>query len=124
MPLEDPPDPVRRDLEAAPLLPTQLQAEAVGTPTGLSQCQGQNALLHHGWNRIRHPGLAALPRPQQLGSEADQLAAPAVVGRVVDAQQPASGANAAQLSGQREETEPAAVDDIIIGQGGASFCRF
>jgi hypothetical protein len=40
---------------------------------------------------------------------------------MVDAHQPAGGADAAHLSGQGKETEPAAVDDIIIGQGGASF---
>jgi hypothetical protein len=32
----------------------------------------------------------------------------------MDAQHPASGADAAHLSGQHEETEPAAMDDVIM----------
>jgi hypothetical protein len=39
----------------------------------------------------------------------------------VDAQQPACGADAAHLPGEREKTKPAAVDHVIIGQGGASL---
>ena len=119
--LENPPDPVTRDLEAAPLLTTQLQAEAVRPPARLGECQSQDALLDHGRNRIRHSGLAALSRPQQLGPKAHQLMLPAVVGRVVNPQQPAGSPYAAELPGQREQPESAAVDNIIIGQGGASF---
>ena len=37
---------------------------------------------------------------------------------MVDAQQPACGADAAHLPGEREKTKPAAVDHVIIGQGG------
>jgi hypothetical protein len=92
--------PVRQD-GAGGHSPPDRSAE--GSPQGLAErspwpgteppvIRGQDTLLDHGRNRIRHPGLATLPRPQQLGSEAHQLASLAIVGRVVNAQQPTSSA--------------------------------
>jgi hypothetical protein len=117
---EHTPDAVAGDSEAAPLGPAELQAQTVGPPARVGEGQGQDALPHHGRDRVRHPRPATLAGAQDLGAEADQLPLPAVGGRVVDAEHPAGGSDAAHLLGQCEQARAAAIEDIIIGHGGVS----
>src|SRR2546425_5723159 len=115
MATKETPHAVARDLDAAPLRATQLQADPVRTPTRECNCHSQDPLLNHGRDRVRHPRLTPLPRPQQLGAVSEQQASPAVIGGVVDTEHPAGCSHTAHLLGQSEQTKSTAIDDVIIG---------
>ena len=117
---EDPPDPVRGELEATPLLARQLRTQAVGTPARVGQGQPQHPLLDHRRDRVRHPRLATLARTQHLGAKGEQLPSPAIERRVVDSEHPTGCSDTAQLLGQPEQPQPTTVKHVIIGHGGAS----
>src|SRR2546430_17267117 len=62
MATKETPHAVARDLEAAPLRATQLQADPVRTPTRECNCHGQDSMLNHGRDRVRHPRLTLILR--------------------------------------------------------------
>jgi hypothetical protein len=62
----------------------------------------QDPLLDEGRRRVGHAWLPTFPGPQDVGAEADQLPAPGVVRRWVDAHRPAGGAHVAEFSGERK----------------------
>ena len=85
----------------------------------MTEGEGQHPLLDVLGCGVGHPGLSALPRPQDLQAEPVHLALPPVVRGVVDAHGPAGGPDA-DLLGEAKQPHPEPEQGIILGQGGAS----
>jgi hypothetical protein len=79
-----PVDAVGRDLDPAPLEPSQLIGDVLGTGAGMGQGKAEDAHLDVRRRCIRHPRTAALSWPEQLETVAVRSGLPAVVGGSVD----------------------------------------
>jgi len=102
MPFQHPPDPVRGDLQAAPLLPRQLGADPLGTEPRLAEREGDDPLLQMRAELVGHPRPAPLPRPQRLKTPTLDLLGPAVVGRMMHPHRTA-GRTHTDLPSEREQ---------------------
>ena len=120
VPSQHPPDPVGRQLEAAPLRSSQFAGDPQRPAAGVGQGKSQDPLLQHRAGGVGHPRLAPLPWPQNLEPEALSLLAPAVVGRRVDPHRPAGCSYIAHLLGQPQAAQPEPEKRVILSQGGAS----
>ena len=120
--LEDAPDAVVGEPDAAPLRPRQLGGNARRSEAGVAEGEGHDALLDERTGGVGHARLAALAGPQQLQAVALGLGLPSIVGRVVDAHHPAGGADAAEFLGESERAQSLAVQYVFGGHGGDPFC--
>jgi hypothetical protein len=113
VPFQHPPDAVRRDPQAAPLLPRQLGADPLRAEPGLAEREGDDPLLQMRPELVRHPRPAPLPRPQRLQAPPLDLLRPAVIGRVMHTHRPASRTNT-DLAREREQPQPIAEQHVIL----------
>ena len=84
-----------------------------------AQAERENPLLGELARLVGHPRRPALARSEHLEPRAQDRAAPAVVGRVVDPEDPAGRPDVAKLGRQTEQPQPELVQDVIIDHGAA-----
>ena len=120
--LEDAPDAVVGEPDAAPLRPGELGRDARRSEAGVAEGEGHDALLDERTGGVRHARLAALAGPQQLEAVALGLVLPSIERRVVDAHHAASGTDAAEFLGESERAQSLAVQYVFGGHGGDPSC--
>jgi hypothetical protein len=120
---EHPPDPVAGDGDATPALVFQLQGDPVRPEAGMSKCKGHYLLLDLEGDGVGHLRPPAFTGSQDLGPVAFQQLSPAVIAGGVDLHHSAGLAHAAKFLGQRDHAQAETEENVIIGHGGASFCR-
>jgi len=86
----------------------------------MAECEGDDPLLDKQRELVRHLRPAPLARAEHLESVPVDLRLPAVVGRPVDAEGPASGRDPDPV-GEVEQLQPVAEEDIILGHATRSF---
>jgi hypothetical protein len=123
MPFQDPPDPVRRNPQAAPLRSGQLRGDPRGTKTRMPERKANDSVLDQDRNGVGHPRLAPFPRAEDLHPEAHHLTVPAVVRGVMNAERSAGSLDTPELLSEGEDPDAKAVEAIIVGQDGAPLLR-
>lgn len=117
--------PCRRSTRQTPLglmdaTPARLGEGRTNPPrpeTRMAQGEGQDPLLGQFPRLVGHPRWPPLPGSEHLETAAQDRSSPAVVGRVVDAEDPAGLADIAQFLGQAEQPQPEPIQDVIIDHG-------